>query len=40
MNPMWLPLAILATLRAADDPRIFAAVAVLVWVGWAIGRGL
>ena len=41
MNPMWLPLAILATLRAAVEPcGIVAAVAVLVWVGWAIGRGL
>jgi hypothetical protein len=40
-GPHFLPLALLATLRAiADDPRIFAAVAVLVWVGWAIGRGL
>jgi hypothetical protein len=40
-DPRWLPLAYLATLRAAVEPcGIVAAVAVLVWVGWAIGRGL
>jgi hypothetical protein len=40
-DPRWLPLALLATLRAAVEPcGIVAAVAVLVWVGWLAGRGL
>lgn len=39
--PSALPLALLATLRAAVEPAgIVAAVAVLVWVGWLFGRAV